>query len=261
MIRIAVALVLSLLLVGCFFWFSNSLSHVGTPSDPNDPRQAGILTPEVLRRLIAGASDSLLERVRSGEITDAQYKDFLAKAAQEYLSKVPIDRIPPARAWEYGEIYITARRWPDARKALEIAVKAAKNEDRRVNDNLRLARVLAEMGEVEQAIKTARSVFDTNDNAAAPILPATLLEIVPAGAGKGKDPELAALLEEAIKCEMRTIVDPNSQPGKDFLLARPFHVRNAWKKIVELYQNVGLTDEARAAERRGDEMTSKQVRA
>jgi tetratricopeptide (TPR) repeat protein len=261
MMRVLVGTLLVLLLVGSAFWFSNQLSHVGTPADPNNPREAGILTPEVLRRNLAGASDSLLERVKRGEITDDQYKEYISEAAQKLLSQVDIERIPSGKAWEYGEIYITARRWEDAKKALQIAVKVAKNENRRVNDNLRLARVLAETGDVEAAIKTARGVFDANDNAAAPILPATLLEIVPAGEGKSKDAELASLLEDAIKCEMRTIVDPESQPGKDFLFARPFHVKRAWKKIVDLFLNVGLSEEARAAERRGEAMTSKQVGA
>jgi tetratricopeptide (TPR) repeat protein len=261
MIRVLVGILVVLLLVGSFFWFSNQLSHVGTPVDPNDARQAGMLTPEVLRRNLAGASDSLLDRVRRGEIDDAEYKELMAKAAQTLLSQVDIAQIPPNKAWEYGEVYITARRWPDAKKALEIAVKAAKNEDRRVNDNLRLARVLAETGDVDGAIKTARSVFDTDDKAAAPILPATLLEIVPAAEGKKKDAGLARLLEEAIKCEMRTIIDPETQPGKDFLFARPFHIRRAWEKVVELYVKAGMDSEAQAAQKRAEAMTSTQIGA
>jgi hypothetical protein len=244
--------VAALLCAGC---------HWGVPPDPNDPRTAGLLKPDVLRQDLAGASDALMERVQKGEIDDAKYKELMAKAANSLLDQVDIGQIPPAQAWQYGDVYITARRWKDARRALEIAVKAAKDDDRRVNDNLRLARVLAELGEVPAAVKTARSTFNVTDTGAAPILPATLLEIVPAGAGKGDDAELAALLEDAIACEQRTIVDAKTIPGQSFLVARPHHVRNAWRKVVELYRSAGKTNEAEAAQARADAMLKQQTGA
>ncbi|HWA81902.1 MAG TPA: hypothetical protein VG820_00605 [Fimbriimonadaceae bacterium] len=259
--RYVIATLLLLTLTGCIVWYSNDLSHVGTPPNPNDPRQAGVLTPEVLRRILAGASDSLQEREMKGEIDDAKFHELMSEAANRLLDEVDIGRIPPKQAWEYGEIYITAQRWEDAKKALLIAVKAAKNDDRRVNDKLRLARVMAELNDVPGAISTARSTFDVPDGATAPILPATLLEIVKAGEGKAHDAELAALLEDAIKCEMRTIVDPKSKPGQDFLTARPFHIRNAWRKVVELYVAAGKTQEADSAEKRAEQMLSQQAGA
>lgn len=259
--RYVIAALLLLILTGSVIWFSNDLGHVGTPSDPNDPSQAGLLTPEVLRRILAGASDSLQERVEKGEIDDTQFHELMSQAANRLLDQVDIGRIPPNKAWEYAEVFVTAERWQDAKKALLIAVKVAKGEDRRVNDNLHLARVLAELGDVPTAVATARTTFDTPDQGAAPILPATLLEIVKAGEGKGHDPELAALLEDAITCEMRTIVDPTSQSGKAFLAARPFHVRNAWKKVVGLYESAGKMKEAAAAEKRAEGMLRQQAGA
>jgi hypothetical protein len=163
---------------------------------------------------------------------------------------VDVKRIPGRQAWEYGEMFITARDWPKAKQLLETAVKNPPDEDRRVNDNLRLARVQAELGDVATAVKTARKVFGTVDTSAAPILPATLYEIVPAGEGKGHDAELAALLEDAIGCHLRTQVDPTTGPGRDFLAARPFHVHRAWEKVVRLYDGAGETAKARAAAKR-----------
>ncbi|MFI5385595.1 MAG: hypothetical protein ACHQ50_05675 [Fimbriimonadales bacterium] len=260
--RYIVSGLLILLVAGGVVWFSTRLSHIGTPPDPNDPRQAGILTPEVLELDLKGASENLMDRINRGEqISDARFHDLMAEAANSLLNQVDVDSIPPNRAWEYGEFYITARRWKDAKKALDVAVKVAKDEDRRVNDNLRLARVLAELGDVHRAVVTARSTFNVADTGAAPILPATLLEIVPAGAGKGDDAELAAMLEDAIACENRTVVDANTVPGRDFLLARPFHVRNAWTKIVELYTSAGNPAKAKAAVGRMNAMLKQQTGA
>ncbi len=245
--RTAAVTLFVLVFVAFIIAIAGNLSHLGTPPDPNDPTQAGLLTPEVLLRSLSGASDNLLERVRMGELSDEEYKNELSKAANKLLGQINIDKIPPAKAWEYGQVYITARRWEDAQKALEIAVKAAKTEDRRVNDTLRLARVLAEMNQIPAAIQKAKTAFTTGDTDAAPILPATLYEIVPAAEDKGHDPELAALLEQAIKCEERTIVDPKSNPGQDFLQARPFHVRRAWDKVIQLYRRAGKNADAEDA--------------
>jgi hypothetical protein len=259
--RLTLVTVLVLALTVAVVWFATQLGHFGTPPDPNDAREAGILTPEVLRANLKGASDSLGERLAKGEITDEQFHALMAKAANTLLDQVDIVRIPPKKAWEYGEIYITARRWEDAKKALTMAVKAAKGEDRRVNDNLRLARVLTELGDVKGAIKTARSTFNTPDTGAAPILPATLYEIVPAAEHHGADGELARLLEEAIQCEARTKVDPNSRGGKDFLYAERFHIERGWAKVVDLYRSAGMQKESQAAQIRAEEMLRKQATA
>lgn len=248
--RHLLALMAAALCAGCQF---------GTPPDPNDPRMAGIKQPEILRRSLKGASDALLQRVANGEIDDAEYKKQIAVAANEILRGLDIGQIPPSQAWEYGEIFRTARRWEEARSALETAVRVAKNEDRRVNDSLRLAVVYGELGRYKRSIDMARSVLNAPDNASAPILPAVLLEIAPVLKGHGVDEDLATLLEEAIRAENRTIIDPTTQPGKDFLIAKPFHVRNAFNQVIELYRSLGKNAMAEKASIRANEILSRQT--
>lgn len=234
-------LTLLILLAGC---------KNGVLEDPNDPKIAGVMAPDVLRRQLKGTSDMLMERVTKGELSDAQFKELIAKRANELLDDLPIDKIDVARAWEYGEVLRTAERWKQAKALFKIAVDEAiksKNENRRVNDTLHLAHVEAKLGEVPQAIKDAQFAFDAKPDASAPILPAVLLEIVPAARGKGHDPDLAKLLEKAIAKHMATIVDPTNESGAVFLMARSHHVRNAWATIIELYAKSGMDQEAREA--------------
>lgn len=233
--------------------------QVGVPPDPNDPAKVpGILKAEVLQRNLKGAADALNERKAQGEINDERYRELMTQFANELLDDVPIGKIPPDQAWQYAEVYLTAQRWKDAEEILRSAVKAAKNEDRRVNDTLRLARAIANQGRIDESVTTARKVLDAAPRESAPILPAVLYEIVPplmsARGIAGKEPEVAKLLEEAIEKHMTTIVDHTLEPGKAFLASKPFHVRRAWDRIVELYANAGRADEARSAARRGSEM-------
>ncbi len=256
---IASLVVVALICLG--LWRSLGLLHFGVPGDPNDPRTAGMLAPDVLRQLLKGVSDSYLSRVQSKEMTDAQFQEQMAKTADQLLAQIDIDRIPKAKAWEYGEIFITARHWKDAERALRVAVQVAKGEDRRVNDSLRLARAEAQLGKIDEAITTARAVFNTPDEGAAPILLATLYEIVPAAQGKKHDAELAKLVEDAIACHMRTIVDPKSEGGMAFLAARSYHVGRAWDKVVELYEGAGKPDLAAAARVREQQASSGMAKA
>lgn len=172
-----------------------------------------------------------------------------------------VDKIPASQAWEYGDVFKTAGRWDLAKKAYEIAIQNPRNEDRRVNDRLRLALAEAHLGNVERAIELARSVFDTDDRGTAPILPAVLLEIVPAAEGKGHDAELADLLVDAIAQHDRTIVDPHSDAGKAFFRAKPIHVRDAYRKAIALYTKAGLTEKAEETRRAAQEALGKFGRA
>lgn len=228
-----------------------------TLDDPNDPRVAGVLAPDVIRRQLKGTSDMLMERVARGEIDDARFRELIAQRANELLKDLPVDRIDPARAWEYGEVLRTAKRWEQAKRVLAIAVAHAekgRDEDRRVNDILRLAHAEAMLGEVPAALTTARRAFNAAPEASAPILPAVLLEIVPAARGKGHDVELAQILESAIGKHIETVVDPKSQGGLAFLGARPYHIRNAWRTVVELYAKSGEDEKARRAIERSEAM-------
>jgi len=222
----------------------------GPIADPNDPKEAGLLAPEVIRRQLRGTSDMLMERVDKGEITNDEFKALIAKRANELLDDLPMNKIDPSRAWEYGEVFRTAQKWPQAKQTLQIAVDYAiktNNEDRRINDLLRLAHCEAKLGEIDEAIKTAGRAMDATPTGSAPILPAVLLEIVPAAQGQKHDPQLATLLKTAIDKEMKTIVDASMDAGKAFLYARPHHVHSAWDKVIELYSKAGMTAEARTA--------------
>lgn len=242
--RILVAICLALL-AGCNFT---------APPDPNDPSDVDVIQIEVLRRNLNWASQAVNERVEQGEISDEEGKKLLADSARRLLAKVKIDKINPAEAWEYGDIFRTAKEWELAMRAFNVAVDFArkmKDEDRRVNDTLRLAEAMGRLDKVDEAIKTVRLTFDTIPTCKAPILLAVLYEVVPACEDKKKDTELAKLLEEAVFQHEQVVVDPNSEPGKAFMMAKMHHLRNAWEKVVRLYRDAGEEDQARQAFERG----------
>lgn len=216
----------------------------GTLPDPNEPGDSGLVPAAVLRRNLDYANKLLEHRQSVGEITEEQRNALLQKYAEELLSHVSIKKIPGRSAWEYGDVFKVAQRWPEAKEAYTIAVENAKTENRRVNDSLRLALAMAELGEVDQAIECARTVFDTTDTDAAPILPAVLFEIAPAATGRGRDGALAYLLEDAIAQHERTQVDPTSEAGKAFLIARPHHILRAYKVASRLYRSAGMDEDA-----------------
>jgi hypothetical protein len=219
----------------------------GTLPDPNDPSDVGVTQPDVLRNDLKGASDSLYERVYHRELTDKQAQDYLAKYADDLVSGLKIEKVPVDKAWEYADVFRTARNWKQAQAFYKIAVKNAKNEDRRVNDSLRLAEMDCKLHDVPDAIKLVRSTFNTPPGAKAPILIATLLEVVPAGRGQGYDKELGLLLEDAIKQGEETVVDPTTVPGNAYILALPHHVANAWLTCVQLFMDSGHPDLAQKA--------------
>ncbi|RYG22927.1 hypothetical protein EON82_15645 [bacterium] len=228
-------LLLSCFLAGCKF---------GTFPDPNDPRTAGDLQPEVLRRQVKGASDALYARVLSREITEAQYRDLLAKYSDDLLKSTNIEAVDPAKAWEYGEVFRTARQWKAAEAVYRIAVEAAKDDDRRVNDTLKLAEAMAHLGKISEAIEEARKSFTAAPQFKAPILYGVLYEIAPAAQGKGKDALLARLLEDAVRQSDLTEVDPASEAGQAFAVALPHHQRNARELAATLYLKAGKANDA-----------------
>src|SRR5205823_3745110 len=122
-----------------------------------------------------------------------------------------------------------------------------------------LAYCYAQMGQLPKAMKTADSAMTTGPYTSAPILPAVLLELVPAIQGRGDDVELAQLLERAIRKHQATVVDPTWESGKAFLKAKPFHIHNAWVKVIELYSNGGRPDLAERARQRALASLSRSV--
>ena len=234
-------LLAGLLLAGC------QTGHVPNPNDPND---VGALSPDTLRRNLGAVTDSLVARRASGELTTQQYRTLVAKAARELVQSVDTTSVKPDQAWEYAEVLRDAQQWKQAAAVLEVAVKYAKSthdEDRRINDTLRLALVQANLGNIPQALATARSTFDARPKDSVPILISILLELTPAVRGKGHDLEVAKLLEDAISIHMHAEVNPNSAPGRDFLLARPYHIYHAWSLVVELDEAAGRPDLAAKA--------------
>lgn len=227
--------------------------RTGTLPDPNDPNDVTVVQPDVLRNSLAGAADALNDRLSNGEIGPQDYERYMAMYANQLLANTKLDAVPPNRAWEYAEVFRTAERWNEAEVLLKVAVKAARTEDRRVNDSLRLAQVEAKLNNLPEAIRLARSTFDTKPQEKAPILTAILLEVVPAGEGKGDDVGLAKLLEDAIPQAEQTVVDPKTEAGAAFEFARPHHIRNAWNKVIELYDRSGHHDLALRAMQSEDE--------
>lgn len=215
--------------------------------DPNDPNIAGKEAPERLLANLRQVSDQANRRVRRGELTEEQAAKIVSDKARELASGLDVKNIPPTQAWMYGDLYRSGRLWEQAEGALLIAVKAAKTEDRRVVDSLRLAQAQAQLGKLKQAIKSAGTVMNAKPVDCAPILPGVLFEVVPAAEGSNVDAELAGLLEKAIEAHARTIVDEKSTGGVTFLLARSRHIDDAWEKVIELYSRAGDTEKAAIA--------------
>lgn len=242
--------------------------RAGTFKDPNDVAQAGILTPNVIQEQLEIASDELNARKAVGEIGDRRFHALMAQIARDYIAQAKDKTVNEGNAALWGEIFITARDWPQAEAAFELARKAdfaQRTRDyvalgRYDTDILRLARVKAELGKVEEAVTLTRSIFDVTPKAKAPILPAVVYEIVPAGAGKGHDQELAELLKDAVAQHQQVLIDPNTDAGRDFLLARPHHIHRAWEMAADLYLNAGKPELAQAALDQAKEAAASTVR-
>ncbi|HRK21994.1 MAG TPA: hypothetical protein PLX06_09300 [Fimbriimonadaceae bacterium] len=233
------------------------------PPDPNDPSAVGIMQPEVLRRNLKWASDMVNDRVAKNEISDSEGKQYLTKYANELVDKIDFKQMDDKQAWQYAEVFRTAERWDIAQKALELAVAHAKksgNQDRWVNDTLRLAQCMAHQGKRKEAIDLARTVFETRERDKAPILLAVTYEIAPALRGHGLDIETAKLIEDAIGQHMQVMIDPKTEAGQAFLGAKWHHIRKAWDLAVSLYREAGREDLADAARERAAKMFQTQGR-
>lgn len=232
------ALVFAALVAGC---------KSGTLPDPNEPPANQQVSGDVLLRNVGEVMQVLDQRIQRGEITPAEREQVLHREVKKLLAKVDLKKVPDKQAWQFGDAYRVAGDWETARGLYQKAVDKATTADRKINDTLRLARVEAHFGKVDSAIKLSRSTFTAQPRDKAPILLAILYEVVPEAEGKGKDKELAQLLEDAIAQHKATIVNPANDAGRAFLLARAAHVHNAWIRVARLYQGVGMEKEAREA--------------
>ena len=216
--------------------------QIESPPDPNDPMRVSDDRAHVIQAALSQASLAANARVYKGEITDRQAGRLIRQYAAKIAETVDLQQINPPDAWIYGQLFITARNWKKAKTALQTAVHVAPNDDRFVNDSLRLAQTEAVLGEVGTAIYTARATFGVPREEKAPILPAILLTIYPVAMGKGYDLDLAKLLEDAIKQHEQVIVDPKTDAGKLFLLAKPHHIEKAKMAAAALYTGAGRPD-------------------
>lgn len=246
--RIATLLWISLVAVGC---------RSGSFADPNDPNIAGSLTGEQMQLVVRGIYENLAYRVRTGEITEARLRKELVSRTREFSRDINLENLDPGEAFAYGEVLRTAEEWDRAEIAFAIAMNAAKTPDQRVNAALRLAHCQAKLGKAKDAIALARSTFDAPPGDKGAILPAVLLEIAPALERSKVDKELASLLVDSVTQHLQVSVDPATPPGKAFLVARPFHVRNAMDMSIRLYRRAGdFAAAERAAKRRRNVLAS-----
>ena len=229
--------------------------HTGTLPDPNDVATAGPDSATVIMRQLQVASDSLNLRKDRKEIDDRQYRLLITKIARDYIAQAKDKSITDENAATWGAVYTTARDWPNAETALQKAVdvdKKVASEDYKklgdlVGDTLQLASAQAHVGKVHESVETVRTIFYVPPKAKAPILTSVLFDIVPAGVRHGGGLELADLLRDSIKQHEQVLVDPNTDAGRDFLLARPHHIQRAWEEAALLYQAAGKDDQARQA--------------
>lgn len=216
--------VIAAVLAGC--------SQIPDPNElstvPQDDRA------ETAFRILQTATTTLEYKVTSGEISDQTRNEMIQSTAEDLLKQIDEKQTPPVDAWMLADLYRVTGRWKEAEPIYEKAVRVAASKDRKVNDTLRYAQVLAKNGKVKLAIEKARSVFGVEKDQTAPILPATLYEIVPAAEGKGEDPALAKLLEDAVMIHEQTVVDRASDAGRAFIQARSYHIKKAQVKIAEL---------------------------
>lgn len=229
-------------------------------ADPNEVGVSKRLSGDVLLRNINDLMRMLDQREMSGELAPSERNEILQSRIKILLKGVEVSKVNPKESWQFAEAYRLAGDWQTALKLCEIAKKAATTTDRKVNDALKLARVQAHLGMLDESFANCESTFSVEPTEKAPILLAVLYEITPEAENKKKDKELAVLIEKAIEQHQLTIVNQNTEAGKAFLLARPAHVRNGWIKIARLYQSQGMVKEAREAIEKGEADRQKTAR-
>lgn len=244
-VRTALLLLAAVGLVGCRF---------GQLPDPNKEQPSAKFDGEALQRSVRAADETLTERLVRGEIDEETKRSMLHDYIREQIGEIDLNEIPKDQVWRYGDVYRQLEDWKTTEVLYTRAVDYAKDEDRRVNDTLRLAEVKARLGDVEKGIELVRSTFSAGPGGKAPILMAVLYEFAPAALGKGSDIEVAILLEDAMAQHLLTVVDPTSEAGRLFLEARPHHLSKAWEIVVRIYRGTGDENLFRGAIERSDSM-------
>ena len=234
--------VVGLSAVGCQF------NAARNPNDPNAVSAAR--QPIVISAYMKQMSEEVIgPAVSRDEITKEQGDQMMVEGAKAYLETVHLKNTPANLAWMLGEDYMAAHEWDRAEKLLKQALTVDSGPDRVVHDTVWLARCQAELGDVSDAIKTARSSFSAPPDWKWPILYAVYLEIVPAAERQKPSTriELAHLVEDAIKQHEAATGSTDDPSRRDYLFARAFHISRAWGLVVKLYDAANRPDLARAA--------------
>ncbi|MEX2244580.1 MAG: hypothetical protein WD716_12120 [Fimbriimonadaceae bacterium] len=235
-------------LAGCRF---------GKLPDPNKPKLDSKYDGASLQAKVREADNVLNERLAKGEIDIVQKKEILHAFIQKQVEGIELSKVGNEQAWRFADVYRQMEDWQTTHDLYVIAVASAEDEDRRVNDTLRLAEAKARLDKVAEGIELVRSTFDVAPAGKAPILMATLYEFAPSALGKGLDLEVARLVEDAMEQHLETIVDPASDSGRQFLQARVHHLRQSWELVFRVYRESGEDEIVRGAIERADAMMRK----
>lgn len=214
-----------------------------------DPNAVPIESMTIVQRqiLLKATSDDLVERQTQGRLPEALTQKLISLRARELAPGLDKVKYAPSEAWRYGEFFVAAKMWKEAKAALLIAVAQPHKQERWMVDRLRLARAQANLGEIDAAVATVRSTFSIAvDFERPPILPAVSLEIAPEGAGKGHDEELGDLVLAAIDQCKRATAPPN-EGGKAFFAIRPFQIKRAYLLAASLYEAARKPEKAAKA--------------
>jgi tetratricopeptide (TPR) repeat protein len=237
--------VLALACAGCSF---------GQYEDPNSVANK-LKDPELMLSSLDERHAQLVGRVQTGEITDEEKDALMLEAVTNYADAVDEADITTANAYGYAELYRRADNWERSREIYAFAIEEALTESRRVIDTLQYARVCAHLDDMDAALEAAWSVFETAPEHKESILPAVLYEILEEGWGKEKDDELLKLLRAAIDQHTQAVIDVSEERGRQFLQAKPFHLRAAWNRLAQLQRELGNWEEARTAIEEADAMS------
>lgn len=225
--------------------------RVGQAKNPNDPNEVSAAAqPKVIDEYMTQMWSDVIRPARdAGQVTSEQGDQMMITGATEYLKTVHFKETPPAVAWLLAKSFIVAHEWDRAAKLLEVAIKTDSGPDRQVHDRIWLARCQAEQGQVDEAIKWARSAFDAPPEWKWPILYAVYLEIVPAAERVKPSAriELARLVEDAIKQHEAATGSLEDERTSAYVATRSHHISEAWALVVKLYQAANRPDLAREA--------------
>ncbi len=97
--------------------------------------------------------------VSNGQISDAKGVELTTLEAKAFMDSIHFKAVPANLQGIVAQGFITAREWNEAKARLEIAIGADGSGVTLLTDQLRYARCLANLGDVDGAIKYTRMTF------------------------------------------------------------------------------------------------------